>query len=115
MLKNKLFYLVLRFGLFWMTKKNPSAAERLSEINGKVIVLDIINLKAKYFLLIKDKKIKLIPGQKHFDVFIKGKSSTFIGLLTHRLDADELFFTRKIHMEGDIETATYLKNILAHF
>lgn len=115
MLKNRLFRLLLQFSFFCLAIKNPSAAQRLSTLEGKIIVLDILDLKEEYFLTIKNSKLKVIPKKDHFDVVIKGTSSTFFNLLFYRSDADELFFTRKLYMEGDIETATYLKNILAHF
>lgn len=115
MLKSKIAYFLIRFAPYWLQKRNPEAAKRLADIEGKIFLIEFSDINSKYFLSVKDAKFKNISPQEKYDVAIKGKTFIFIGLLTKHYDADELFFRRLLKMEGDIETTTYLKNILAHF
>jgi len=114
MLKNKISYLVLRLALFYLVKRNPEAAKRLSNIDGKVFEVVLEDQGSRYFILIKGNRFKMISRSPASDGKISGKTDAFIGLIRKRYDPDELFFKRQLTIEGDIGLVTYLKNTLAH-
>lgn len=114
MLKNKISYLVLRLALFYLVKRNPEAARRLSDIDGKVFEVVFQDQGSRYFILIKDNRFKVVSHASNPNGKISGKTDAFIGLIRKRYDPDELFFRRQLTIEGDIGLVTYLKNTLAH-
>jgi len=114
MLKNKISYLTLRLALFYFVKRNPEAAKRLVEIDGKVFKVVLEEAGNEYYLLIKNNRFKVIEKIDNPDGTISGKTDAFIGLIRKRYDPDELFFKRELTIEGDIGLVTHLKNTLAH-
>jgi len=114
MWKNKISHSIIRLGLWFLVKRNPQIIPRLAPLEGKIFLLEAEDRGKKYYLLVQKKGLKLVSETNRYDVLIRGKWSALRGLLDQRFDADELFFGGHLQIEGDIEAATHLKNILSH-
>jgi predicted lipid carrier protein YhbT len=57
---------------------------------------------------------KLIAGDKNQspDLLLKGTIYDYLLLASRREDTDALFFSRRLHMEGDTELGLHVKNFL---
>ncbi|MBI5197926.1 MAG: SCP2 sterol-binding domain-containing protein, partial [Nitrospirae bacterium] len=51
-------------------------------------------------------------GLQSPDVVMRGSFATLWDLLGRRVDADSLFFSRKLVVEGDVQASMFLKNLL---
>jgi predicted lipid carrier protein YhbT len=81
--------LIFRTILDKTLNKNPEIRKRLTEINGKVFLLEIRDINKSY-------------------VFYVDKDSV------HKADADSLFFSRKLVVKGEVKTSVFFKNLLEH-
>ena len=57
---------------------------------------------------------KLVPGKDYEspDLHLKGTLYNYMLLASRREDADTLFFSRRLHMQGDTELGLHVKNFL---
>jgi len=84
----------------------------LDFLHGKLVHISIEDVGVEYrFTLIDD---KLIPGsmRRSPDLFLKGTAYDYLLLASRREDTDTLFFSRRLHMQGDTELGLYVKNFL---
>ena len=84
----------------------------LDFLQGKVVHITIEDVGIEYrFTLNKD---KLVPGDKTQppDLLLKGTAYDYLLLASRREDTDTLFFSRRLHMQGDTELGLYVKNFL---
>lgn len=96
---NRIFYKDLKDG-------------ELDFLQGKIVQIFIEDAGIEYrFTLNED---KLIPGDKNQspDLFLKGTVYDYLLLASRREDTDTLFFSRRLHMQGDTELGLYVKNFL---
>ncbi|MBE9531800.1 MAG: SCP2 sterol-binding domain-containing protein [Proteobacteria bacterium] len=94
-------------------RENPRLAKRLVELTGKTFLFEATDVKKSFYLLIEDERVKVIPHMsKEPDVVMKGEFKTLVGLLVGKEDADTVFFSRKLQINGDTAVALHLKNIL---
>lgn len=101
--------------LYSCVNRRPFLKERLSEIEGKIILLEAIDSGKRYYLSIHNGAVVLLSrpcADPH--VSIKGDFAVLTGLFFKRLDPDSALFSRKLKIEGDIQTAIYFKNTLAN-
>lgn len=84
----------------------------LDFLQGKVIHITIEDTGIEYRLTLN--KDKLVPGDKTQtpDLFLKGTMYDYLLLASRREDTDTLFFSRRLHMQGDTELGLYVKNFL---
>lgn len=85
--------------------------ERLYELDGKNLRLQLTDLDIELFFFFCDGSLKR-GGNRHWDVSIAGTLEDFMLLATRKEDPDTLFFNRRLCIEGDTETGLYLKNLL---
>ena len=108
---HRLFWSLL---CFLLSKKNPRLRQKLEEIEGKIFLFDILGVTYSYAFTIKEGTLK--PCAVHNgiepDVILRATSSLFLNLITSRVDFDQAFFSRRLKIERDLETALYLKNVL---
>jgi len=98
----------------FLSKRNPRLKYKLKEIEGKTLFFDITGVTYCYALSVKGgmlKPLKLNDGTEP-DVILRAKPSLFFNLVANRIDFDQAFFSRKLKIEKDLETALYLKNVL---
>ncbi len=81
----------------------------LSFLEGKVICIEIIDLKLRQLFGLRSNNIELLPESEAADVTFKGQFSSFIKLLTQSTDPDTLFFQRKLSISGDTEIGLEVK------
>lgn len=84
----------------------------LDFLQGKLVQISIDDAGIEYrFTLNED---KLIPGNisQPPDLSLKGTIYDYLLLASRREDTDTLFFSRRLHMQGDTELGLYVKNFL---
>jgi len=84
----------------------------LDFLQGKLVQITIDDAGIEYrFTLNED---KLIPGDKSQppDLLLNGTVYNYLLLASRREDTDTLFFSRRLHMQGDTELGLYIKNFL---
>jgi predicted lipid carrier protein YhbT len=84
----------------------------LDFLQGKLVRITIEDTGVEYLLTLN--KNKLIPGNNKQtpDLFLKGTVYDYLLLASRREDTDTLFFSRRLHMQGDTELGLYVKNFL---
>lgn len=93
---------------------HPLLKERLLEIDGKVFLFEAMDIRKRFFILIKDRDIKVIPHMAAPpDVTMKGELKVLFDVFLGRVDPDTVFFSRRLEVSGDTGAAIHLKNILA--
>lgn len=98
----------------FLSKRNRRLKHKLKEIDGKNFLFDIPGVTYRYAFTVKGgmlKPLRLNDGIEP-DVILRAKSSLFLNLVANRIDFDQAFFTRRLKIEKDLETALYLKNVL---
>lgn len=94
--------------------KHPNFRARLAEINDKLFLFEAKDVGKKFFLLIKDRDIKVLPHSSRTpDVTMKGEVSVLMDVLLGKEDPDTVFFSRRLEITGDTATAIHFKNLLA--
>ena len=94
--------------------KNPLLRERLAEIDDKIFFFEATDIRKGFFLHIKAMDIKIVPHMaRKPDVTMKGEVKLLIDVFLGKIDADTVFFSRKLEVSGDTAVAIHLKNILA--
>jgi len=84
----------------------------LDFLQDKIVHITIEDAGIAYcFTLNND---RLIPGDKNQtpDLLLKGTIYDYLLLASRREDTDALFFSRRLHMQGDTELGLYVKNFL---
>jgi len=93
---------------------NPRLMERFSELAGKLFLFEATDIAKSFYLKIESEKVRVIPhASKKPDVVMKGEFKVLTGLLLGTVDADTVFFSRKLQINGDTAAALHLKNILS--
>jgi predicted lipid carrier protein YhbT len=84
----------------------------LDFLQGKLVHISIEDAGVEYRFTMSDDK--LIPGNMNTspDLFLKGTVYDYLLLASRREDTDTLFFSRRLHMQGDTELGLYVKNFL---
>lgn len=91
--------------------KNLKQGE-LDFLQNKVIHIKIDDVGIDYRISLRRKK--LIPADRHahVDLQLKGTAYNYLLLASRHEDTDTLFFSRRLHMQGDTELGLYVKNFL---
>lgn len=84
--------------------------ERLAPLRGRVLRLEVPGLPFAPQLTLD--AIGLRPAFGRPDVTVRASLSDFAALALRREDADTLFFTRRLVMEGDTALGLELRNAL---
>ena len=84
----------------------------LDFLQDKIVHITIEDAGIDYRFTLNENK--LIPGNKNQapDLFLKGTIYDYLLLASRREDTDALFFSRRLHMQGDTELGLYVKNFL---
>lgn len=78
----------------------------------RLVQISIDDAGIEYRFTLSDDK--LIPGNmsQSPDLLLKGTVYDYLLLASRREDTDTLFFSRRLHMQGDTELGLYVKNFL---
>lgn len=84
----------------------------LDFLQNKNIHITIEDAGINYLFTLDENK--LIPGDSNqaIDLSLKGTIHDYLLLASRREDTDALFFSRRLHMQGDTELGLYVKNFL---
>lgn len=84
----------------------------LDFLQEKLVHISIEDAGVEYRFTLKGDK--LIPGNmsRTPDLSLKGTVYDYLLLASRREDTDTLFFSRRLHMQGDTELGLYVKNFL---
>jgi O2-independent ubiquinone biosynthesis accessory factor UbiT len=97
--------------LFNHLLRGQPLAVRLAEINGKSVRILIRDAASELCFRIEHGLLQSSPPGRG-DIRITGTVDDFWKLATRREDPDTLFFSRRLCIEGDIETGVHIKNLL---
>lgn len=115
MAPDSLHNLIFRTILDRTINKNPEIRKRLTEINGKVFLLEIRDINKSYVFYVDKDSVQVDSAKKRKpDVTMQGNFDTFLNLFLHKADADSLFFSRKLVVRGEVKTSVFFKNLLEH-
>ncbi len=93
---------------------NPSFAEKLGALDGKLFWFEATDIDKGFFLRIAGKSIKVeLHDTAEPDVTMKGNVGVLVDLFLGRVDPDTVFFSRRLEITGDTSVAIHFKNILA--
>lgn len=81
-------------------------------LQDKIVHITIEDAGIDYRFTLNENK--LVPGDKNQapDLLLKGTIYDYLLLASRREDTDALFFSRRLHMQGDTELGLYVKNFL---
>lgn len=97
-----------------VTEAKPRLKERLVELDGKRFLFEATDLGRSFNLLFEEGEIKVVPYMTgEADVVMRGEGRILAELLLGQVDADTVFFSRKLEVNGATDTAILFKNILA--
>lgn len=94
-----------------MFSKELEAGE-LDFLQEKIILISIKDADIEYRFTLNSNK--LIPAELHSspDLVLQGTVYNYLLLASRQEDTDTLFFSRRLHMQGDTELGLYVKNFL---
>ena len=84
----------------------------LDFLQGKIINISIEDAGIEYsFTLIND-RLAAADKNDSADLILQGTVYNYLLLASRQEDTDTLFFSRRLHMQGDTELGLYVKNFL---
>ena len=108
-----LHLLGFRMTLAYLIRRNPGLQNKLTIIEGKSFRLEASDIGKSYSFYVKNGQVKVFwKGLESPDVVMRGAFGTLWDLLCRRADADSLFFSRKLVVEGDVQASMFLKNLI---
>lgn len=94
---------------------NRALAPRIDEgmldfLGNRVIAIEATDLALAWALTLDGRHVR--PARGPADATIRADSIALLLLAAQRVDADTLFFRRRLVVEGDTELGLHLKNVL---
>jgi len=84
----------------------------LDFLQDKYIHITIEDAGIEYQISLKQNRIVTADKNQTPDLRLKGTVYDYLLLASRREDTDTLFFSRRLHMQGDTELGLYVKNFL---
>jgi predicted lipid carrier protein YhbT len=84
----------------------------LDFLEGKTIKIKIEDAGIEYCFTLSDGKLTAAGKNTSPDVILQGTLYNYLLLASRQEDTDTLFFSRRLHMQGDTELGLYVKNFL---
>jgi predicted lipid carrier protein YhbT len=85
---------------------------RLAPIEGRYLRLAVVDANARFQFEVHRRRLRPVSAAHVPDVQITGKLVDFLLLATRAEDPDTLFFSRRLSLEGETETALHVKNLI---
>lgn len=79
---------------------------------GKTIHITIEDAAIEYSITHDGKKLAPAGSRDSADLILQGTVYNYLLLASRQEDTDTLFFSRRLHMQGDTELGLYVKNFL---
>jgi predicted lipid carrier protein YhbT len=84
----------------------------LDFLQDKVVCITIEDIGIEFRLTLNENKLIIADTNKTPNLYLKGTVYNYLLLASRREDTDTLFFSRRLHMQGDTELGLYVKNFL---
>ena len=84
----------------------------LDFLQGKIINISIEDAGVEYSFTLANNKLAAADKNDSADLILQGTVYNYLLLASRREDTDTLFFSRRLHMQGDTELGLYVKNFL---
>lgn len=101
-----------------VVRRHPDISERLSGLSGKRLMLDPCDLPLAFVLELTDRAPRVeVVAQDHdpglpIHATVRGSVAQLISLVEGRVDADALFFSRRLSIDGDTELVVAIRNAM---
>lgn len=98
----------------WLRRQFSTVPDNgeLSFLRGRFLSIQIKDIELDLLITLGKRGPVIIAGDIEKDVTISGSLESFLLLAEQLVDPDTLFFQRKLSIEGDIEFALEVKNLL---
>jgi len=96
-------------------QQHPDAAERLEDISGTCFLVTITNLPFRCLITLYSQHVTVDCNLRYSpraDVSVSGNYQALAQIFEGDADADSLFFSRDIQIQGNIEALVTLRNAL---
>lgn len=87
-------------------------AGELDFLRGKIVNISIEDAKIEYRFTLEGTKLAAADKHSDADLDLQGTVYNYLLLASRQEDTDTLFFSRRLHMQGDTELGLYVKNFL---
>ena len=84
----------------------------LDFLQDKIIRIIIEDAGIEYLFTLNENKLTAADKNRSPDLILQGTIYNYLLLASRREDTDTLFFSRRLHMQGDTELGLYVKNFL---
>jgi len=84
----------------------------LDFLDGKIVRILIEDASIEYRFTLRDNKLVAAGNKSTADLILRGTIYNYLLLASREEDTDTLFFSRRLHMQGDTELGLYVKNFL---
>jgi predicted lipid carrier protein YhbT len=84
----------------------------LDFLQGKTINISIEDAGVEYCFTFDSNKLVVADKSLSADLVLQGTVYNYLLLASRKEDTDTLFFSRRLHMQGDTELGLYVKNFL---
>jgi len=84
----------------------------LDFLQGKVVQITIDDAGIEYRFTLNEDKLITVNKSQLPDLLLNGTVYNYLLLASRREDTDTLFFSRRLHMQGDTELGLHVKNFL---
>jgi len=88
------------------------AEGELDFLQDRIMQIVIEDIAIEFRLTLDKGKIIPADSKRDPDLLLKGTVYNYLLLASRREDTDTLFFSRRLHMQGDTELGLYVKNFL---
>jgi len=100
-----------------VTTLNKMFAQEIKEgeldfLQDKVIHISIDDAGIEYRFTLNNNKLAPAAKNTSPDLILQGTVYNYLLLASRQEDTDTLFFSRRLHMQGDTELGLYVKNFL---
>ncbi len=92
--------------------RNELLDGELDFLQGKIVRITIDDAAIEFQLSLQQDKLIAVNKNQNADLFLNGTVYHYLLLASRSEDTDTLFFSRKLHMQGDTELGLYVKNFL---
>src|SRR5512140_3393694 len=87
-------------------------APELAALAGRVVAIRVTDADVQFHFSVSEGGFAACSGSRAADVVISAQAADFVRLALRRVDADTLFFSRRLMIEGNTELGLLLKNRL---
>ena len=87
-------------------------AGELDFLQGKIIHISIKDAGIEYCFTLDNERLTAADKNLSPDLILQGTIYNYLLLASRQEDTDTLFFSRRLHMQGDTELGLYVKNFL---